>query len=103
MSPFFGLGGARSFRMLHPLFRIDTEDQPRWHVIAVRQLHNYVRDFPWIAFQTSFEASQSLQKRTDRGLVFRQQVCRILSGAPRPVGPNTSRLQRADLDAERGD
>src|SRR6266446_1247733 len=100
MSPLVGLGGARSFCLLHSLFRIDTEDQPHRHVIAVRQLRNYVRDFPWIAFQTAVEASQHLQERTDRGLILRQQVRRLLNGAPCPVGPNTSRLQCADLDSE---
>src|SRR6266481_2677198 len=101
MSPFLGLPCARSFCLLHSLFRIDTEDQPHRHVIAVRQLRNYVRDFPWIAFQTAVEASQHLQERTDRGLILRQQVRRLLNGAPCPVGPNTSRLERADLDPER--
>src|ERR1700738_4599429 len=100
MSPFLSLPCARSFCLLHSLFRIDTEDQPHRHVIAVRQLRNYVRDFPWIAFQTAVEASQHLQERTDRGLILRQQVRRILNGAPCPVGPNTSRLQCADLDSE---
>src|SRR5712692_6379870 len=100
MPPFVGLGGARGFCLLHPLFRIYTEDQPHWHLVAVRQLHNYVRDFPRITFQTPFEASQYLQERTDRGLILRQQVRRFLNGAPCPVGPNTSRLQRADLDSE---
>jgi hypothetical protein len=51
MSPLVGLGGARGFCLLHPLFRIDTEDQPHRHLVAIRQLHNYVRDFPRIAFQ----------------------------------------------------
>src|SRR6266850_3866266 len=101
MSPFLGLPCARSFCLLHPLFRIDTEDQPHRHLIATCQLHNYVRDFPRIAFQTAFETSQHLQERTDRGLILRQQVRRILNGAPCPVGPNTSRLERADLDPER--
>src|SRR5258707_364717 len=66
MSPFVGLGGTRSFCLLHPLFRIDTEDQPHRHLVAIRQLHNYVRDFPRIPFRTSFEASQYLAERTDR-------------------------------------
>src|SRR5713101_8663700 len=100
MPPFLGLARTRSFRLLHPLFRIYTEDQPHWHLVAVRQLHNYVRDFPRITFQTPLEASQYLQERTDRGLILRQQVRRILNGAPCPVGPNTSRLQCADLDSE---
>jgi len=52
MSPFVGLGGARSFCLLHPLFRIDTEDQPHRHFVAVRQLYDYVRDLPRIAFRT---------------------------------------------------
>src|SRR5258707_8503526 len=100
MSPFVGLGGTRSFCLLHPLFRIDTEDQPHRHLVAIRQLHNYVRDFPRIAFRTPFESSQYLEERTDRGLILRQQVRRILTGAPCPVGPNASRLQCADLDSE---
>src|SRR5260370_17093106 len=100
MPPFFGLTRTSSFRLLHPLFRIYTEDQPHWHLVAVRQLHNYVRDFPRITFQTPFEASQYLQERTDRGVILRQQVRRILNGAPYPVGSNTSRLQCADLDSE---
>jgi len=36
---------ARGFCLLHPLFRIDAEDQPRRYVVAIRQLNNYVRDF----------------------------------------------------------
>src|SRR5258708_36343407 len=100
MSPLVGLGGARGFCLLHPFFRIDTENQPHRHLVAIRQLHNYVRDFPRIAFRTSFESSQYLEERTDRGLVLGQQVWRILTGAPCPVGPNASRLQGADLDSE---
>src|SRR5260370_35031952 len=100
MSKFLGLARSRGFRLLHSLFRIDTEDQPHWHLVAVRQLHDYVRDFPRITFQTPFEASQYLQERTDRGLILRQQVRRILNGAPCPVGPNTPRLQCAALDSE---
>src|SRR4029077_19340102 len=84
-------------------FRIDTEDQPHRHLVAICQLYNYIRDLPRIAFRTPFEASQYVEHRTDRGLVVRQQVRRILTGAPCPVGPNTSRLQRADLDPERPD
>src|ERR1700688_410482 len=103
MAPFFGFTRSRSFRLSHPIFRIDTEDQPKRHVVAVRQLHNYVRDLPRIAFRTPFEASQHLEYRTDRCLVFRQQRRRILTGTPRPVGANTSRLQSADLDPERRD
>jgi hypothetical protein len=103
MSPFVCLGGARSFCLLHSLFRIHTEDQPHRHVVAIRQLRNYARDFPRIAFQTAFDPSQHPQERTDRGLVFRQQVRRILNGSPCPVGPNTSSLQCADLDTERRD
>ena len=89
--------------MLHPLFRIDTEDQPHRHLVAVRQLQNYIRDLPRIAFRIPLEALQYLQKRTDRGLVLRQQLRSILSCAPRPVGPNTAWLQCADLDPERRD
>src|SRR6267154_559038 len=100
MPPFLGLTRTRSFSLLHPLFRIYTQDQSHRYVVAICQLHNYVRDLPRIAFRTSFEASQHLQERTDRGLILRQQVRRILNGAPCPVGPNTSRLQCADLDSE---
>src|SRR5216683_206307 len=101
MSPFLGLARARSFRLLDPLFRIDAEDQPHRHFVAACQLHNYIRDLPRIAFRTPFEASQHLEHRTDRCLVVRQQVRRILARTPCPVGSNTSRLQRADLDPER--
>src|SRR6267154_5866456 len=101
MSPLVGLGGARSFCLLHPLFRIDTEYQPHRHLVAVCQLQNYIRDLPRIAFRTLFEASQHLEYRTDRCL--RQQVRRILPSAPCPVGSNTSRLECADLDPERRD
>src|ERR1700732_3353767 len=101
MSPFLGLARTRRFRLLHPLFRIDTEDQPYRHLVAFCQLYNYIRDLPRIAFCTPFEASQHVEHRTDRGLVVRQQVRRILTGAPCPVCPNPSRLQRADLDPER--
>src|SRR5258708_6684260 len=52
---------------------------------------------------TSFEASEQLEHRTDRALIVRQQIRRILPCAPRPVGPNTAWLQRADLDPERRD
>src|SRR5467141_332688 len=100
MSPLVGLGGARSLCLLHPLFRIDTEDQPHRHLVAICQLQNYARDLSRIAFQTPFESSQYLEERTDRGLILRQQVRSILNGAPCPVGPNTSRLQCADLDSE---
>jgi len=103
MPPFLGLARTRSFRLLHPAFRIDTEDQPHRHLVAIRELHNYVRYFPRIAFRTPFKASQYLQERTDRGLILRQQVRRILDRAPCPVGPNTSRLQGADLDPEARD
>src|ERR1700720_3205730 len=99
MSKFLGLARSRGFRLLHPLFRIDTEDQPHWHLVAVRQLHDYVRDFSRIAFQTPFESPQYLEERTDRGLVLGQQVRRILTAAPCPVGPNASRLQCADLNS----
>ena len=100
MSPFLGLQCAGGFRSLHSLFPIDTEDQPDRHLVAIRQLHNYVRDFPRIALQTPFEALQRHQERSDRGLILRQQVRYIPNGAPCPVGPNTSRLQCADLDSE---
>src|SRR5882724_4369293 len=100
MSPFLGLHCAGGFCLLHPLFCIDTEDETHRHLVAICQLQNYVCDFPWIAFRSPFEASQYLQERTDGGLILRQQVRRILNGAPCPVCPNTSRLQRADLDSE---
>src|SRR5277367_1588499 len=83
MSPFLGLGGAGGFRSLHSLFRINTKDQPHGHLVAIRQLHDYVRDFPRVAFRTPSEAAQYLQERTDRVLILRQQVRRILSGAAR--------------------
>src|SRR4029077_1528663 len=60
----------------------------------------YVRNLPRITFCTSFEASQHFVYRTDRGLIVRQQVRHILTRAPCPVGPNTSRLQCANLDSE---
>jgi len=82
MSKFLSLARSRSFGFLHPLFRIYTEDQPRGDVLAIRQLHDYVRDFPGIAFRMPFEASQYLRERTDRGLVLRQQLRRILAGPP---------------------
>src|SRR6266481_150514 len=101
MPPFLGLTRTRSFSLLHSLFRIYTQDQPHRHVVAICQLHNYLRDLPRIAFRTPFKATQHLEHRTDRGLVVRQQVRRILNGAPCPVGSNTSWLQCADLDPER--
>ena len=58
MSPLVGLGSARSFCLPHPLFRIDTEDQPHRHLVAICQLQNYTRYLSRIAFQTPFEASQ---------------------------------------------
>ena len=45
MSPFLGLTRTRSFSLLYPLFRIYTQDQPHRHVVAIRQLHNYVAIF----------------------------------------------------------
>src|ERR1700731_4500500 len=101
MAPFFRFTRSRSFPLPHPIFRIDTEDQPKRHVVAIRQLHNYIRDLPWVAFRTPLEASQHLEYRADRWFVFRQQLRRILTGTPRPVGANTARLQSADLDPER--
>src|ERR1700693_6039375 len=103
MPPFLGLARTRSFRLLHPLFRIYTEDQPHRHLVAICELHDYIRDLPRIAFRTPFEASQHLEYRTDRALVVWQQVRRILTGPPLPVRPNTSRLQCADLDPKRRD
>src|ERR1700681_770676 len=103
MPPLLGLACARSFRMVHTLLRIHPENQPDRHLIAVRQLHNHIRDLARIAFRTSFETSQQLEYRTDRGLVLREQIRGILACTPRPVGPNTAWLQRADLDPERRD
>ena len=57
MSPFLGFPRTRSFRLSHPLLRIYTEDKPPRYLVAIRQLHNYVGDLPWIAFLTAFEAS----------------------------------------------
>src|SRR5258708_19606270 len=88
MSPFLGLARARSFRLLDPLFRIDAEDQPHRHFVATCQLQNYIRDLPRIAFRTPFEASQYLEHRTDRGLVVRQHIPRLLADTPFPVGSN---------------
>src|SRR6202140_4017934 len=103
MPPFLGLARSRSFGLLHALLRIYTKDQPHRHLVAICQLHDYIRDLSRIAFRTPFEASRYLEHRTDRGLVVRQKVRRILTGAPCPVGSNTSRLQCADLDPERCD
>src|SRR5712671_5147965 len=38
MPPFLGLARTRSFCLLHSLFRIDTEDQPHRHLVAICQL-----------------------------------------------------------------
>src|SRR6267378_2463967 len=103
MSPFLSLTRTRSFRLLHPLFRIYTENQPHRHLVAICQLQNYLRDLSRIAFRTPLEASQYLEHRADRGLVVRQKLRRILTRAPCPVGPDASRLQCADLDPERCD
>src|SRR6266481_5731635 len=100
MSPFLGLTRTRSFRLLHPLFRVYTENQPHRHLVAICQLQNYLRDLSRIAFRTPLEASQYLEHRADRGLVVRQKLRRILTRAPCPVGPDASRLQCADLDPE---
>src|ERR1700730_5828969 len=101
MPPFFGFTRSRSFRLLHALFRIHTENQPHRHLVAICQLQNYVRDLARIAFRTPLKASQHFEYRTDRCLIVRQQVRGILTGAPCPVGSNTSWLECADLDAER--
>src|ERR1700693_6594391 len=101
MSPFFTFHCARASSLLPPRFRVTTENQPHRHLVAVRQLQNYVRDLSWIAFRTSFESSQNLVHCTDRGLVLRQQVRHILTRALCPVGPNAARLECADLDPER--
>src|SRR5258708_4586305 len=103
MSPFLGLTRTRSFCLLHPLFRVYTENQPHRHLVAICQLQNYLRDLSRIAFRTPLEASQYLEHRADRGLVVRQKLRRILTRAPCPVGPDASRLQCADLDPERRD
>src|SRR6266404_6836010 len=103
MSPFLGLARPRSFRLLHTLFRIYTENQPHRHLVAICQLQNYVRDLSRIAFRAPFEASQYLEHRTDRGLVVRQYSRRILPSTSCPVGSNTSWLQCADLDPQRRD
>ena len=60
MSPFLGLKCAGGFGSLHLLFGVYTEDQPHRYLVAIRQLHNYVRDFPRVAFRTPFEAAQYL-------------------------------------------
>src|ERR1700688_3610931 len=103
MPPLLRLACARSFRPSHTLLRIHTEDQPERHLIAVRQLHNHIRDLARIAFRTSFEASEQLEHRTDRSLIVRQKIRDILPCASRPVGSNAARLQRANLDSERRD
>src|SRR6266436_3985970 len=103
MSPALGLARPRSFRLLHTLFRIYTENQPHRHFVAICQLQNYLRDLSRIAFRAPFEASQYLEHRTDRGLVVRQYSRRILPGTSCPVGSNTSWLQCADLDPKRRD
>ena len=72
MPPFLRLVRARSFRLVHTLFRIHAKDQPERHLIAVRQLHNQIRDLARIAFLTSFDTSQQLEYRADRGLIVRQ-------------------------------
>src|SRR3979411_2508659 len=103
MSPSLGFTGTRSFRLLHPLFRIYTKDQPHRHLVAIRELDNYVGDLPRIAFRTPVEALQHLEYRTDRCLIVRQQHRRILTGTPCPVGSNTSRLECANLEPEARD
>src|ERR1700676_3400276 len=100
LSPFLGLARSRSFRLLHALFRIYTENQPHRHVVTIRQLHNYVRDLSRIAFRTPFETSQHLEHRTHRGLVGRKQFRRILTGTPCPVGSDAARFQCADPHSE---
>src|SRR4030088_33114 len=100
MSPFLSFARSCSFRLLHPLFRIYTKDQPHRHLVAIRELDNYVGDLPRIAFRTPFQASQHLEYRTDRCLILWQQPRRILTGTPCPVGSNTSRLECANLEPE---
>src|SRR5258708_38074126 len=97
MAPFLGFTCTCSLCPVYMFFRIYTENQPEWHLVAVRQSHNHIRDLARIAFQTAFDASQEVEHRTDRSLIIGQQVRRILPCPPRPVGPNTARLQRADL------
>ena len=65
MPPFLGLDRTRSFRLLHPLFRIHTEDQPQRDIVAIRKLHDHIGDLARIAFLMPFEASQHLAYRTD--------------------------------------
>src|SRR5580765_6402068 len=101
MPPFLGLARTRSFRLLHSLFRVYTENQPHRHLVAVRQLHDDVGDLSRIASGPPFESSQYLVHRTDRGLVVRQQIRHILTRAPCPVGSNASWLECADPDPER--
>src|ERR1700731_1503149 len=103
MAKFFGLACTRRFGLLHALLGVYPEDQPQRYIIAVRQLHNQVGDLAWVTFLTPLDALQQLQYGADRRLIVWQQMGRILSGAPRPVGANTTRLQCADLDPKRRD
>jgi len=56
-----GSGLVRVQSRGYMLFRIYAENQPDWHLIAVRQSHNHIRDLARIAFQTPFDASQELE------------------------------------------
>src|SRR5258708_1423954 len=103
MLPFLSLARTRSFRLLHPFFSIHTQDETSRHFVAIGQLHNYVRNLLRIAFRAPVETPQHLEHRTHSGLVLRQQLRRVLSCAPRPIGSYTAWLQCADLDAERRD
>jgi hypothetical protein len=49
MPPLLGLACTRRFRLVHTLLRIHPEYQPERHLIAVRQLHNHIRDLSRIA------------------------------------------------------
>ena len=61
MPPFLGLARSCSFPLLHALFRIDTEDQPHRHLVAVRQLHDDVGDLPRIGV---FEAKVKFPEKS---------------------------------------
>ena len=93
----------RGFHPLHPLLRIDAQDQADRDFFAVCQLHHHIGDFARVALGTHFVALQELQDRADRRFILRQKFRRLLSCAPCPIGPNAARLQSAYLDAERCD
>src|SRR5476649_2764431 len=103
MPPLLGLACACRFRLVHTLRRIHAQKQPERYLITVRELHNHIRDLTRIAFRTYLVASEELEHRTDRDLIVRQQIRRVLPRPSRPVSPNTARFQRANLDPERCD